>query len=803
LGRSIFIKYLQDRKDRNNKNVFPESYFEKYKKGAKNFTDVLQSKTGTYHLFRTLQNKFNGDIFPVEDKEEKEVAIESLHVVAQFLEGNIHLPSGQLAFWPFYSFDAIPIEFISNLYETFFHYEKEEKKERGGTYYTPHRIVEFLMDEVFPWDGNNTNIRIFDPSCGSGIFLVEAYRRLISRWQQNNPAKKLSANTLKKLLTNNLYGVDSNPEAIKVAAFSLYLTMCDYLEPRHIWNIVEFPRLSEKNLLARDFFDIVENVPFKNKKFGIVIGNPPWESQLSKSASRYLEKKSYPVGDKQIAQAFLWGSSEICEDKGEIALIAPSKGLLFNTSGPNKSFRKKFFSKYEIKTIVNFSALRRILFEKAAGPASAIFYKPIPPEGSKKILYCCPKPFYSPEDSWRFVIEPQDITHIPLEQALNNKYIWKTAMWGSPRDWEVIQKLIQLPTLKDICENRGWVHGEGFIVGGKKAKKEEASWLTNKPLITPQTIQPFCVEEKKLPKLTIKEFYRSGKNIKDIYRGPHLLILQTPKSSRGLVSAVSRNYAVFPGSFVGVSSSPSDESILGAVCVAINSVISLYYAMLTSRKWLVERDELQAEEVMSLPIPSSIFEENTKIPYENLTKLAKELDSNDVLINNISSMYKLTQNEMALIQDTVEYTLDYFLRKRNSDAIKKPTEEMLKRYGQIFCKTLNNTFDRHKNGFKASILTGDMPMIVMHISLESLEQKTMVVVKKATVRLRQAVEYMDNALLDKSPSGIFLYRNVRLYKGKNIYIAKRNQQRFWTKSEAFRDADETYAEIMKSWKGQA
>ena len=166
LGRSIFIQYLQDRKDCNGHDAFPEDYLSRFHKGATSFPDVLGVKTATYDLFETLGEKFNGDIFPVTSSERDSVKLEHLSILARFLRGTITVGNHQLHFWPLYSFDAIPIEFISNMYEEFFHYEKTEVKQntrksvegKKGTFYTPHRLVEFLMDEVLPWEGNESVI---------------------------------------------------------------------------------------------------------------------------------------------------------------------------------------------------------------------------------------------------------------------------------------------------------------------------------------------------------------------------------------------------------------------------------------------------------------------------------------------------------------------------------------------------------------------------------------------------------------------------------------------------------------------
>ena len=84
-----------------------------------------------------------------------------------------------------YSFDVVPLEFISSIYEEFV--------TAKGAHYTPGYLVDFMLDEVLPWGGEQWDLKILDPACGSGIFLVKAYQRLIQRWKNAHPDQKPSA----------------------------------------------------------------------------------------------------------------------------------------------------------------------------------------------------------------------------------------------------------------------------------------------------------------------------------------------------------------------------------------------------------------------------------------------------------------------------------------------------------------------------------------------------------------------------------------------------------------------------------
>ena len=112
LGRSIFIRYLEDRE------ALPQEWFVQATDGeARTYREVLDAGyVVTYKLFEALSQRFNGDLFPVEPDEEN-VTEEHLRILLSFLN-RTNLETGQLSLWP-YDFAYIPIELISHIYDTF------------------------------------------------------------------------------------------------------------------------------------------------------------------------------------------------------------------------------------------------------------------------------------------------------------------------------------------------------------------------------------------------------------------------------------------------------------------------------------------------------------------------------------------------------------------------------------------------------------------------------------------------------------------------------------------------------------
>ena len=157
--------------------------------------------------------------------------------IANFLEA-VDPDTGQTTFFP-YQFDVIPVELISSIYEQFAHSkvgapaeddgatsvaETPAQAKRRAVHYTRLPVVSLILDEVMSAaTGKET---VLDLTCGSGVFLVEALRRLVEKKGGASPARELIRSTLYE----QVYGVNISEAAVRVAAFSLYLAALE-LDP--------------------------------------------------------------------------------------------------------------------------------------------------------------------------------------------------------------------------------------------------------------------------------------------------------------------------------------------------------------------------------------------------------------------------------------------------------------------------------------------------------------------------------------------------------------------------------------------
>lgn len=789
LVRSIFIKYLEDRRDSQGNGVFPADFFSIFHTGACGFIDLLGDKTATYNFFRYLDSKFNGDIFVLEDNEEQLIKQAQLDLLSRMLQGD-DLGTGQAVLWPLYSFDVIPIELISSIYEQFFRLQETDKVLPKGIHYTPYHLVSFLLEEVLPLSDMNTDVKIIDPACGSGIFLVESFRRIVCRWINRNNGKHPNASQLIKLLGASIHGVDLDEKAIRVAALSLYLTLCDYLEPKTIWTDVHFEPLLAKNLYTGDFFD--ESL-FSQAEFDLVLGNPPWDAELTLPAVKYVTSHFKPIGDTQICQAFLWKSADVCKLTGKVCMIVSSKALLFNTSKRNLKFRARFFNSYTIESIFNFSALRRSLFSHAVGPSAAIIFKPIVPQKEEIIQYYSPKPSFTLQDEMTFIIEPQDFFEIPLEEALRYNVIWKTAMWGTPRDFEIIKKLLSYPSLQDIANKRKWIFGDGYIVGNKKIHTTE---LLGKLEVVPKNIMKYTVNEKSLEANTKTDFERWRKDKIKIYEGPHVLIKQSPNKN-GIISALMLKDAIFSSRILGIHATEEELSNLIVACEAINSDIPTYFAMMTASSWLVERDDLINEETLSFPIPEEAFDRkaDVKLLHKLSTDEGFRFDEN----NKLLELYGFDASAKTLVADKIKFTLDYFRRKGNAIALQPADEEEVKAYMETLCAILNGEFSSIDKHFSGCYYVTKGPLRVVTLSLDLNTEPKLTFEQNGAV-MDQLLKELDQQLIEKKEGSIYIRRHIWRYGKDSVTIIKPNQKWHWSKSSALTDSDKIFADIMSAWR---
>ena len=826
LARIIFVQFLFHRKDSKGRPALDATRLNKlYEERIlstryEELAQILENYDDSYSLFQWLNNKFNGDLFPGKAQTEEErqaewrlekdnVKPEHLSLLAEFVRGKTEVGSGQMSLWPQYSFDAIPIEFISSIYETFVGKKK-------GVVYTPGYMVDFILDGVLPWNDENWDVKVLDPACGSGIFLVKAYQRLIYRWKKAN-RQEPKAEVLRGLLERNLFGVDIDPHAVRVASFSLYLAMCDEIDPRQYWDQVKFPRLRHRRLIASDFF--ADDIPgFRSVEdkasYDLVIGNAPWgKNSAEEHAKQWAKKHHWGLSYGDVGPLFLPKAATLVKDSGYVSMFQPAMNLLFNQSGPAQKFRSRLFEEFKIEEVVNLSALRFSLFEKKAiSPACIITMRSCVPD-TEPLTYVCPKPSCTSSDDYRVIIEPHDVNKVYPHEASTSPLVWTALMWGGRRDFNLINRLREYNSLLKLERDKVAITREGIIRGGDGSKKNHVAIMERRILETKSFPEGtfLHLEDSRLP--VNKNPYTHRLTDLKAFSLPQLILKQSWQKNDWRFQSVivnsseKENGIICDDSYVSVHIGGEKSNWLESACLSYNSKVAVYYLLLSSGRFASYRPSINAEDMLSVPIPDpgSIS--------------LKDITSYDDIDTTVRKAFGFKESEWTLVEDLFDYTLPDFKEGGTSPG-RAPTrrnqnseDDAVAFYCHSFLKVLRAGFGEDIK-VSATIFQGKVTflpvrMVAIHFDFsdggdvrhESITSPDLL------ARLQELnTKFMD---ISKAKGGIFYQRVVRVYDsvridGKNVptvYLIKPDQVRYWTRSMAFRDADDVAADALL-WRKQ-
>ncbi len=828
LARVIFIQFLFDRKDTEGKAALNKEELLRLHEEEHilanyhdNFSSLLSDYEDTYSLFRWLNSKFNGDLFPGQgtpeeqaaawEREKSQVTPEHLNLLARFVGGQEEMAQGQLSLWPTYAFDAIPLDVISTIYEQFV------KKDAGtGVHYTPSHVADLTLDLVLPWEGQDWDLKILDPACGSGVFLVKAFQRLVYRWKKAHIDDQINGKVLAHLLEQNLFGVDLDPHAVRVSSFSLYLAMCDEIDPRDYWKEVHFPILRGRCLIAADFFDEGCN-GFRTEDgeaYDIVIGNPPWgKKTATKSALAWESKYGWPLSYNDVGPLFLAKSLALTRANGHVGLLQSST-LLYKSTLSAVTFRNNLFYTAQVEEVINFCALRFGLFNDAIEPACLIVLRNCPPTG-EAFWYTCPKPLRSQEDKFRIVIDPQDSHQLWADEVIASPWLWSSLLWGGRRDVAFIQNLSCYDTLTKLEAGKAVQAREGIIRGDQQKR---VSALVGRPLLPAEALLgrlSLFVEAAHMPKNSNPMVDSINSANFAAFDLPQAIIRQSWLKDEGrfriaLVNSDDNLGGVLCSqSYLSLHTDEDNKLYLEAACLIYNSIFAVYYLLLTSGRFAMYRPEPETRDFRSVPLPG--VQSNL---LEGVTTVA-EVDE------RVREVFEFKEAEWLLIEDLAQYTLPDF--KGGSDSPGRlatqrgvfgngamQQEPELSQYCDIFRHVLQAAYGKDKAIgaviFSEPETTTKLPVRLVSIYLNVSDRSTVDIDAMESEVLQQRLSALYTTMLSTEENKHSFYqRCVRTYDsvstpsaegGILINLIKPDQIRYWTRSMALRDADEVVADLM-------
>jgi len=410
IDRIIFLRICEDR-------------------GIENYGQLmaLENGTNTYQrlcqIFRHADERYNSGLFHFRKEKDRPEPPDgltlNLAIDDKALKGilkELYYPESP------YEFSVLPADILGHIYEQFLGKvirltpghrakveDKPEVKKAGGVYYTPTYIVDYIVEHTVGklLEGKTPNqvakLRVLDPACGSGSFLLGAYQTLLDwhlKWYSENDAEKhakgrqpkvfrgpggdwrLTTTEKKRILLNSIYGVDIDPQAVEVTKLSLLLKVLEGENAETLGKSLRLfheralPDLEENikcgnSLIGPDFYEGKQlnlldeeeryrinafdwNAEFPeimhDGGFDAVIGNPPWGGDIDQVTS-YIESR-YPhstQGYRDTFKLFIERGLNLVSPGGAFSLIVPS-AFMFQ---PRYVDVRRFLRQFTIRELWN------------------------------------------------------------------------------------------------------------------------------------------------------------------------------------------------------------------------------------------------------------------------------------------------------------------------------------------------------------------------------------------------------------------------------------------------------------------
>lgn len=732
VGRALFFRFLVDR------HIVNEGDLRQITADAPDLSTVFSSLDALMQTCTWLDSTFNGDLLslggsrddPDRYSELRQVLAPGAETVCWHLS-NIQCKAvrGQLPLqWGGIYFKHVPVDVLSQVYEDFAHQFVPELARETSIHFTPRKIAEIVVDGAFSAVQSTTpdSARVLDPAVGGGVFLVLAFKRLIAEhWRASGVRPRRIE--IRRILMEQLTGLDVNGDALNVTALSLYLCALELDPDPSPLSDLKFKKLIGTILHHVDEKSLNLDVAPKDSPhdiklgslshevlvrhaglYDIVVGNPPWNGfkdaradALNATLRKLLVKPNQPVTPPAAAMVARYGSPDIAFLLAASLWSKPAGAIGFAVHGrfffQGESFglRRHVFENLRVTGVMNFAALRQEqkIWPKNDAQFALMVATNVAPGPMDSFYFISPRlePRLSQEGVFR--IDPSAAIPLPLYEACSDSRAFKALYKGGRLGLDLLHRMhgeATLPLGQQVSRHGGSFNS-GYQSGKEDKRTADASHLHG--LLDVQHDMTFVAAPGSRPPGKLDRYFELPKlqwpRAPEIYRGPLLLLRESPNPERTLRGALfAATDVAYRESFIGLSAhgKPQLARLIDLIYVVSYSDLFLYHQLLTSPKFGVERDSSLQKDLLDFPLVQE--EALTAEQRQKLRGVAARLRNGEVdwaeLDELVFDLHGLTVADRQLVRDTLAMELpftdvsryatsntDAQTRQRFVDAVKK------------------------------------------------------------------------------------------------------------------------------------
>ena len=769
IGRTIFAQYLVDR-GIITKRKLRRDY------GTDSLPGVLDNRSDAGRLFRWLSDRFNGDMFPSTG-----VVPSTGHLrkVTATLRGEA---AGQGSLFP-YRFDLIPVELISAIYEKFAH---SADADSADVHYTPLAAVSLIMDEVM--QGINGEEGVLDITCGSGVFLVEALRRLVHAKALR--AGKRTRSMVREALYKQVFGVDQSTAAIQVAAFSLYLAAME-LDPDPLnQNGLRFLPLRGKTLHVADAHRI--SLP---RKFDIIVGNPPWSYRgKSGTAARPTEGPQGARSPRGVSFDFANRAKAFARDDARFGMVL-SATPFFAESGTGREAAQELVQSLSPLTLIDLSS-HKWLFKNARMPAMGLVARYRLKQDEDKMALVRVPWSMAGQNGHTLNVAASDIQMLHVASWRRNPALFKSSFVGRLHDHLLLENLFeQQKPLKE----RLMAIDTAFHLGLTRGNRSRSTaFLGGLPFLDKCDLRRFSLLSD-LPPFDEQGAERPREE--HIYRAPLLVVKENMQKSPRPVVAVAETDVVYTKAYFGVPFAREHKDLAYLLAGVLGSAFAAWYCYMAGPDIGLWRSRIKKGTADTIPTPdlaralaTSHGKRVVAIVKELQRNAAEEPSEEDYrdLDDAVSELYELSDNERMVIENGL-LRAGWQWQQGRLESAAPVTEDDLAAYARAFVSSFDPWFraanERRLYAEVYKAATSSEPLRVVRFELQHQLPPSVVRVGEAGVRISQVLaEACDRLQAPSALDDLGRDGEVMLSSGNEVVIARPSARRNWLAVNALADA---------------